>query len=456
MFIQKIRSEGLAHLSYIVGDKGEAAVIDPRRDCQEYIEAAYAKGAAITHIFETHKHEDLVSGALELSRRTGAHIYHGEGLDFGFGNPVQEDDEFILGSILLRVLKTPGHTDESISLVLVDTETGQYPVGVFSGDALFVGDVGRTDFYPGQEKAKAELLYQSLFEKILPLGDQVILYPAHGAGSVCGSGMAEREFSTVGLERLHNPMLQLSKQEFVDKKSREKHLKPPYFAVMEDYNQNGSAPRLDECALPTPMTVDQFAHAMQDGMQVLDLRMPEAIAGAMIPSSLAIPLSKVPSYAGFFLQPDQDIGLIVDSYDQVKTAMRHFQRIGLDKVIGFMEEGLHVWEASGRCFERIPTVHVREVVRRIQEKEDVTILDIRKEDEFVKSHLPGSMHVFLGHLQEKLEEIPKDRPIVTFCGSGRRAIVAASVLKKHGVKEVENCLGSMQACAANGCPVIRG
>jgi hydroxyacylglutathione hydrolase len=162
----------------------------------------------------------------------------------------------------------------------------------------------------------------------------------------------------------------------------------------------------------------------------------------------------IPAYAGFFLKPSQKIGLIVDSYEQVKTAMRHFQRIGLDHVIGFIEEGLHAWEASGRCFERIPTVHVRDVVRRIQNEDKVTILDIRKENEFQAGHLRGSMHVFLGHLEERLEEIPKDRPVITFCGSGRRAIVAASVLKKHGFEEVENCLGSMQACAANGCPVV--
>ncbi|WP_027371249.1 MBL fold metallo-hydrolase [Desulfovermiculus halophilus] len=454
MFLTKVRSEGLAHLSYIVGDKGQAAVIDPRRDCQEYIEIAYAQGTAITHIFETHKHEDFISGAQELSRRTGATIHHGANLDFGFGSPVHEDDEFFVGNLLLRVLETPGHTDESISLVLTDTTTGSNPVAVFTGDALFVGDVGRTDFYPGQEEAKADLLYASLTEKILPLGDHVIVYPGHGAGSVCGSGMAEREFSTLGLERLNNPMLQLSRSDFVKRKSLENHVKPPYFSVMEEYNARGNAPRLDECALPTPMAVDDFAQAKQDGMQVVDLRMPEAIAGALIPSSLAIPLSMIPAYAGFFLKPSQKIGLIVDSYEQVKTAMRHFQRIGLDHVIGFIEEGLHAWEASGRCFERIPTVHVRDVVRRIQNEDKVTILDIRKENEFQAGHLRGSMHVFLGHLEERLEEIPKDRPVITFCGSGRRAIVAASVLKKHGFEEVENCLGSMQACAANGCPVV--
>ncbi|MFO7800908.1 MAG: MBL fold metallo-hydrolase [Desulfovermiculus sp.] len=455
MLIQKIRSEGLAHLSYIVVDKGQAAVIDPRRDSQVYVDIAYANGAAITSIFETHKHEDFISGALELSTKTGAAVHHGANLDFGFGSVVREGDAFNVGTLLLQVLETPGHTDESISLVLKDTNSGPDPVGVFTGDALFVGDVGRTDFYPGQEEAKADLLYASLQEKILPLGDQAILYPGHGAGSVCGSGMAEREFSSLGLERRNNAMLQLRRQEFRVRKSTEQHVKPPYFAVMEEYNKQGNAPALDECALPAPGSVEAFAQAMQKGMQVVDLRMPEAIAGAMIPSSLAIPLSMVPSYAGFFLHPDQEIGLIVDSYDQVKTAMRHFQRIGLDRVTGFIEEGLHEWEISGRCFERIPTVHVREVVRRIQNKEQVTILDIRKEEEFAQGHLPGSVHVFLGHLEEELDRIPRDQPVVTFCGSGRRAILAASILKRHGFRNVENCLGSMKACAANGCPVVR-
>jgi hydroxyacylglutathione hydrolase len=197
MFIETIRSEGLAHLSYLIGHGGKAAVIDPRRDFRIYIEKALGHGARIDCIFETHRNEDYVIGSPELSELTGAKIYHGTQLDFRYGNPAVEGDSFELGDLTLRVIETPGHTFESLSIVVMDRSTGNEPIGVFTGDALFIGDVGRTDFFPGGEEEMAGLLYDSIFKKLLPLGDHVILFPAHGAGSVCGESMAEREFSTL-------------------------------------------------------------------------------------------------------------------------------------------------------------------------------------------------------------------------------------------------------------------
>jgi hydroxyacylglutathione hydrolase len=198
MFLETIRSEGLSHLSYILGDGNEAAVIDPRRDAKIYQEIAYRQGARITHIFETHRNEDYVTGSLELARLTDAKIHHGQAMQFEFGQPVADGDSFHIGHIRLDVLETPGHTLEHISLSLTDTASGEGPVAVFTGDTLFIGDVGRTDFYPDRAEEVAGMLYDSLHDKLLPLGDHVILYPAHGVGSVCGSGMANREFSTLG------------------------------------------------------------------------------------------------------------------------------------------------------------------------------------------------------------------------------------------------------------------
>jgi hydroxyacylglutathione hydrolase len=206
------------------------------------------------HIFETHKNEDYVTGSLELQRRTGAEIHHGKGLDWGFGQFVDDGDEFHLGDMILRILSTPGHTFESISIALHDTAFGDRPVAVFTGDALFIGDVGRTDFYPDQAREVAGLLYDSIFEQILPLGDHVLVYPAHGAGSVCGSGMAAREFSSLGYERQFNPSLQVADREaFIDLKVAENHYQPPYFRQMERYNKEGSAPELPELPNPQPM-----------------------------------------------------------------------------------------------------------------------------------------------------------------------------------------------------------
>ena len=207
MFLETIRSEGLAHLSYVIGHDGQAAVIDPRRVCRVYVDMANRKEARIEYIFETHRNEDYVIGSKELARLTGAEILNGNRLNFGYGRAVHQGDAFELGDLRFRVIETPGHTFESISIVVTDEGFGQTPVAVFTGDALFVGDVGRTEFFPDLAEEVAGLLYDSIFHKILSFGDQAIFYPAHGAGSVCGEAMAEREFSTLGLERPSNPVL---------------------------------------------------------------------------------------------------------------------------------------------------------------------------------------------------------------------------------------------------------
>ncbi len=451
MFLEKIKSEGLAHLSYILGDGERAAVIDPRRDCEIYLEIAYREGARITHIFETHRNEDYVIGSCELAERTGATIYHGAELPFEYGETAKEGDRFSFGNLTLKVLSTPGHTFESLSFVLSDEDFSEEPLAVFSGDALFIGDVGRTDFFPDQAEKVAGLLYDSLFDKLLPLGDNVLLYPAHGAGSVCGSGMASREFSTVGYERKHNPSLQVaSRDEFIQMKMAEKHTLPPYFKKMEEFNLAGPA-LLGNLPRPEPCDADEFAQAMENGMLAIDVRSPEAFAGAYIPGSLAIPLGMLPAYAGWFVPHDRDLGLVLSRSSDWEMAARHLVRLGYDRVIAMLDQGMHEWETSGRQYDRIPAVHAGELKRRLDEKEDFTLLDVRKPDEIDEGILPGSTTIFLGDLPHELDKIPRQRPITTFCGSGRRAIIAASILKNNGFEMVEDCLGSMAACKALGC-----
>lgn len=453
MFLEMIRSEGLSHLSYVLGDGGKAAVIDPRRDYSVYMDIAYQHGAEITHIFETHRNEDYVIGSRDLARRTGAQIYHGKAGSFDYGNPVKENDSFKLGDMDLRILETPGHTDESISIALVDTSFGASPIGVFTGDALFIGDVGRTDFYPDRAEEVAGMLYDSIFNKILPLGDQVILYPAHGAGSICGSGMASREFSTVGYERKHNPRLQMDRGAFIRYKVNEHHYKPPYFQHMEEVNRAG-ADYLRELPQPRPFSADQFAAAIKAGMVVLDVRHPEAIAGAFIPGSLAIPLEMVPAFAGWYLPYDRDMGLVVHSAAEVDKAVRFLLRLGYERVIGYLDGGLHTWEVSGRRYHTIPAVHADTLKARIDNDERYTLLDVRSRDEVASGHLPNATPIYVGEVAERIGEIPAARPVTTFCGSGQRAIIAASLLKQRGIDEVEVCLGSMAACATLGCPIV--
>lgn len=456
MFLHTIRSEGLGHLSYLVGDGGAAAVIDPRRDCEVYVDMAYGEGARITHIFETHRNEDYVIGSRELAARTGATILHGEDLEFGYGEGVSEGQTIDLGDVRLSVLKTPGHTFESISLSLADRSFSEVPVGVFTGDALFIGDVGRTDFFPDRAEEVAGLLYDSIFEKLLPLGDHVLVYPAHGAGSVCGSGMASREFSTIGYERQFNPALQVeSRDAFIRRKVSEHHYQPPYFKQMERFNQEGP-PLLPRLARPRPCSADEFAAAMEDGMVALDVRSPEAIAGACVPGSVCIPVGMLPSFVGWMVDYGSKIGLIAADLDDVDMAVRHLARLGYDDVAGFLDEGLHTWEISGRDYDKVPAVHARALKSRLEGNEPFTLLDVRAKDEVAGARLAGSTHIYVGEVPSRLDAIPVDRPITTFCGSGQRAIIAASILKRNGFRDVEVCLGSMAACKAIGCSIEKG
>ena len=232
MFIEQYNDEGLAHLSYVVGDESQACVIDSRIDIDVYLEAAHQHSVSITHIFETHRNEDYVIGSQNLAERTGAKIYHGAHLDFGYGNAARDGDCFTFGSVQLNVLETPGHTPESLSFVLYDTSTGEAPLSVFTGDALFVGTAGRSNLWKTREEA-AGILYDSIHEKLLLLGDHVIIYPAHGAGSVCGSDLAARNFSTIGYEKKYNIVLQCdSRHRFINQQKDKDFDHPPYFKEM--------------------------------------------------------------------------------------------------------------------------------------------------------------------------------------------------------------------------------
>jgi len=454
MFMKTLYTPGVAHLSYIFGDDGQAAVIDPRRDVNEYLEIAHRRGAKITHIFETHRNEDYVIGSLELARRTGAEIYHGSQLDFLYGNPVNEGDEFQLGNVKLSVIHTPGHTMESISIVYSDLAFSDEPLGVFTGDTLFIGDVGRTDFYPDRAEEVAGMLYDSIFQKLLPLGEHLLLWPSHGSGSVCGSGIAERNFSTLGYERKHNPVLQKTDRDaFIRFKVNEEHFLPPYFRQMEKYNLEG-APPLEHLPIPQPLSPDKFTRAVEGGMLVVDIRSPEAYAGAHVPKSFSLPLEILPAYAGMFLPYGQPLGLIVEEYSQIDEAVRGLTRIGYDQIVGFLAGGLHAWEKSGQHYDRIESIHITDLEQRLDNGDSFTLVDVRSKKEFESGHLRTAVHLYLGDLPLKLEQIPGRRPITTICRSGDRAMVAAAFLKRQGMELVEVCFGSMSPCSRVACQVV--
>ncbi|MFG6158145.1 rhodanese-like domain-containing protein [Halomonas sp. 1390] len=452
MRIEKIKSEGVAHLSYMVIDGQSAAVIDPRRDIDVYLDIARREGANITHVFETHRNEDYVVGSRSLAEMTGARVFHGQAGQVAHAQPATDGEHFDIGKARLTVLETPGHTLDSISLTLADSDFGDAPVAVFTGDTLFIGDVGRTDFYPERREEMAGKLYDSLFGKLLPLGDGVQLYPAHGAGSVCGSGMAEREFSTLGYERRYNPMLQLDRSAFIRTKSQEHHYQPPYFRRMESLNDQG----IEHDALPRPSALPPgpFAERCGRDMTVLDLRTPEAFCGAHIPGSLSMPTAVAPGYIGWLVSYDTPLGLVLDDDADLDRALRELYRLGYDRVEAYLTPGMTAWEASGADYGVVPTIAASTLKQRYAQDEAFVLLDVRGIEEYEAGHLPEARHIYLGHLPDRLDELPKEVPIVTFCGSGKRAAVAASLLKRHGFDRVENCLGSMAACQAVGCQIV--
>ena len=447
MILEKIKTPGLSHFSYLVGSEGEAAVIDPRRDCEVYLEMARANGLRITLILETHRNEDLVSGAPILAGWTGAKVLHGPNPagEVTYAETAREGDEICIGQLRITVLETPGHTDDSLSFVLHDSAYPDGPVGVFTGDALFVGDVGRTDFYPDRAREVSGLLYDSL-RKLLALGDQTILYPAHGAGSVCGSGMAEREFSTIGHERRNNPRLQIEDRDaFIEAKVNEVHYQPPYFRLMERLNmEGGSAP--PRVARPRPLTLAQLEESGAD--HFIDIREPGAWCAGHLPGSYCIPVGMIPAFAGWFVGEGESIALVASGEDALKTAGEHLVRIGLDNIIGGYT-GVIPAAAQGRDLGQVPMIKTEEVRRRLEQGgNDWTLIDVRAADEREEAKIDGSRHIYAGHLNEQWQDLDPLASYTLMCASGMRATVAASWLASKGFGNVDVYLGSMGAWKA--------
>jgi hydroxyacylglutathione hydrolase len=445
MILEKVKSEGVAHISYFVGSENEAIVIDPRRDCRVYIDIAQREEMKTRNIFETHRNEDYVIGSLELAHFTGAKIYHGPGLAFKYGEPLKDGQEFCFGKMKMTSIHTPGHTDESMSYALTDLDAGKEPVVVFTGDALFVGDVGRIDLYGSKEAPRmAENLYNSIFNKLLPLGDGVMLCPAHGAGSVCGGAISEREESTLGLERILNPILQKNKEEFIEFKVSEHHETPPYFRKMEQYNLNGP-PLLEHLPNPDPLSPKELQKQMKRGTVVVDTRTPPAFGGAHIGGSYSIRLNRLPLYAGWVLPYDKPIILVLEDSGDLEIAVRYLIRLGYDQIVGYLRDGIEAWYKEALRTEHLGLLTVQELKKRLDKGDDLVVLDVREKDKWDKGHIRGARHIYAGHVERHLGNIPADRPIVVVCNTGNHASLVASILHREGYREVYNVLGGMAA-----------
>ena len=343
------------------------------------------------------------------------------------------------------MLETPGHTDDHLGFALHDTAYPDGPVGVFTGDALFVGDVGRTDFYPDRKREVAGLLYDSL-EKILALGDQVIIYPAHGAGSVCGSGMAEREFSTLGHERANNPRLQFeSRDAFIDFKVEENHYQPPYFRLMERPNLEGGEPA-PRVMRPNRLFLSELGNLDVD--HLVDVREPLAFASGHLPGAMNLPVGMISAFAGWFIREGESVALVASHEGQLASAMTHLVRIALDDIQGGYV-GVVPAAAQGKTMQTIPMIGTEEVERRLgNDKGDWTLLDVRDADARAQGAIEGSQHIYVGELNEHYRDLDPAQNYTLMCASGMRATVAAGWLASRGFEKLDVYLGSMGAWKA--------
>lgn len=442
MLLERIESAGLAQYSYIVGDGPAAMVIDPRRDVEIYLELAHAADMRIMAILETHRHEDFAVGSVELAARTGAEIWHADAqLPYQYGQPAVEGQRWQVGRLSLEALLTPGHTEGSLSYLLRDADGA--PWIVFTGDVLFAGEVGRVDFL-GMDRAPdmAGRLYDSIFGKLLPLGDGVLVGPGHGAGSPCGSAIADRAWTSLGLERAHNPRLQHTERAaFIEAVVRQLP-KPPYFTHIERLNLEGP-PLLGGVPLPPLLSAAAFA-AQASGVVVVDVRSEYAFSAGHVPGAQFLTAQRLAVFGGWFLPTDRPL-LLVAEEDTPLEVMRQFMRLGYDNICGVLAGGMAGWMMSGRAAETLPLVEATWLRRRLAAGEPAWLLDVRSAEELAGGKVAGAHHLPLRQLVGREAEVPCDLPVYLFCGTGARAMIAASWLQRQGWQNLHVVAGGTQA-----------
>ena len=453
MLIEQHYVDGIAHLSYLVGGKTSCAVIDPKRDVDDYLAAARRLGLTITHILETHLHADFISGHMDLARRTGATIYAPRSGNCAYEHvAVGQGDALDVEDMHVEVLDSPGHTPDGVCYVITDRSRGGEPVAVFTGDTLFVGDVGRPDLFPGRGDELAAQLYESLREKLLTLPDACLVYPAHGAGSLCGKAMGAMRVSTIGYERRFNGALEhATEAAFKQALLADMPEAPDHFARCSEINRRGPALVADLPA-PRPLSPREFQALVEHGHTVLDARNYAAFGGAHVPGAYNIDAAhNFSTFAGWLLPADKPILLVAASDEQVPGLATMLRRVGLDDVVGYLDGGMSPWIVAGMPIEHVPTVTIHEV-RRFCEAgaQPMTVLDVRAQSEWNLSHIDGAVHVPLPGTRTRHGELDRDATTVLVCKSGARASTAGSILKRHGFRNLAVMAGGMTAWTAAG------
>ncbi len=460
MIIEQIYTGCLAQGAYYIESRGEAAIIDPLRETEPYLKKARDSKASIKYIFETHFHADFVSGHLDLARETGARIVYGPNAETAYEKyEARDGEEFRLGAVTIRVLHTPGHTPESTTYLLLDEKGREY--AIFSGDTLFIGDVGRPDL--AQKKGSitkedlAGWLYDSLRNKIMPLPDSVLVYPAHGAGSACGKNMSSETWDTLGNQKKTNYALRadMTREEFIAEVTAGLQPPPQYFAKNAKINKTGyesfdKVMQRGAQAL-SPKAFEMAANA--EGAIMLDVRPQEEFVRGFIPNSIFIGLDGTfaPWVGALVTSLQHPILVIAPRGREAETVMR-LARVGYDNTIGYLEGGFEAWKAAGMEVDSIPSIDAEEFARRFRTLPGIKVLDVRKPGEWEAEHIDGAQHFALDFINENMAEINRDTEYYLHCRSGYRSAIAASILKSRGFDKLINVDAMFDAITSAGLP----
>ena len=464
MILKQFYLNCLAHASYVVGDEESrlAAVVDPQRDIEQYLAFAREHDLRITHVFLTHLHADFIAGHLELRERTGATICLGAAASVEYPFLALHDGDSVdLGRTRIQALETPGHTPESVSLLLFDLDGDETaPYAVLTGDTLFVGDVGRPDLRGAlgwSARSLGSLLYDSLRTKLLPLPDQTLLYPAHGAGSLCGKALSRDTFSTIGEQRRANYALQpMTRDAFIELVTADQPDAPAYFVYDAVLNAK-ERPTL-ETSLASglkPMHLEEVLERQRAGAQILDTRDPAEFAAAHLAGSVNIGLGgQYATWAGTILSPQRPIVVIAEPGRELESAMR-LGRIGFDTVVGYLDDGLWTLESRPELIARTERLSPAVAAERLASNEPPLVVDVRATREYEAKHIEGSVSIPLNHLAELADRLPTDRPLLVHCAGGYRSSIAVSLLRQMGFTRISELAGGITAWEAAGFAVSR-
>ncbi len=460
MFFKQFYLACLAHASYLIGSDGEAAVVDPQRDVDQYIAEAEEQGLKIKYVIETHLHADFVSGHQELAARTGAEIVFGAKAGATFSHrAVQDGDELRIGKVALRVLETPGHTPEGICVLVTDTEVSDQPQKVLTGDTLFIGDVGRPDLAGSRgytPEMMAAMLYESLHQKILPLADNVEVYPAHGAGSMCGRNISKDTSSTIGEQRKFNYALKpMSRDEFVQLMIANLPEAPAYFSQDAEINRSGASP-LDTLPRPAALSAEEVFKLNDGAHVILDVRSASEFGASHVPGAINIGLGgQFAMWAGSLISLQAPIIIVAESESKLDEAVIRLSRVGIENVKGFLNGGIDAWTKAGLDIARVPQISVEDLRDLIETGSEVQILDVRRPAEYESGHAPAAITAPLSSLREDISSLKLDpaRQTAVLCAGGYRSSAATSLLEQAGFKKLLNVTGGTNAWINAGFPV---